>query len=194
MAKAGAPPKFKEAHVNWIFWKIANDQPMGRKALVMLTGLGEGSLRTILDKLDQYGLVKSARAGRTLTAEGNKVLSRMKQLIRMEKFGELEMTGKSYNCLILVRGAGGKVSYGMEQRDAAIRIGKAGATTLIIEKGKLIMPGFEKGVDMEKQYTADSKRIREKFNPEEADVVVIGSEGTPQAAEEAAWVAASTLL
>ena len=194
MAKAGAPPKFKDAHINWVFWKIANRQPMGRKMLVQETGLGEGSLRTILERLEEYDLVTSARAGRALTENGERVFKKLKQLIRMDRLGLLDMTEKNSNCLILVKGASGKVASGMEQRDEAIKVGRSGATTLVIENGRLMMPGFDDKTDLEERYPADSEKIKAYLNPEEGDVIVLGSEETPQSAEEAAWVAASTLL
>lgn len=194
MAKAGAPPKFKEAHVNWVFWKIAQSQPMGRKALVQETSLGEGSLRTILDKLEEYGLVKSAKPGRTLTENGNKVMQKLRQIVRVEKTGSMGMTGKPCNCIVLVKNAAAKVNSGMEQRDAAIKIGRKGATTLVVKKGKMVMPGFGKPVDISASYPKDAESLKSLVDPEENDAIVIGSEDTPQLAEEAAWVAASTLL
>lgn len=194
MAKAGAPPKFSEAHVNWVFWKIAGNQPMGRKMLVEETQLGEGSLRTILIKLEGYGLVSSNKVGRTLTENGAKVITKLKQIVRVESMGQLSMTGRPCNCFVLVKGAGKKVKSGMEQRDAAIKAGRSGATTLLIEKGRLMMPGFDKDLNIDKQYSADAAKIKKLADPEEGDAIVIGSEDTPQKAEEAAWVAASTLL
>jgi len=194
MTTAGAPPKFKEAHINWVFWKIACNQPMGRKMLVEETGLGEGSLRTILDRLEEYGLVKSAKPGRTLSEDGGRVFQKLKKILKIEKANYFDMTGKPNNCLVLVRGAGGKVTSGMDQRDAAIQVGRGGATTVVIKNGRLFMPGFESGVDMDKQYPQDSAKIKKILNPEEGDAIVIGSENNPQAAEEAAWIAASTLL
>jgi predicted transcriptional regulator len=194
MAEAGAPPKFREAHINWVFWKIAQNQPMGRKMLVQKTGLGEGSLRTILDRLEEYDLVKPSKAGRSLTDNGQRVYRKFSQMIRVEKLNDLKMSDKVSNCIVLVKGAGESVMSGMEQRDEAIRIGRTGATTMIVKDGKLIMPGFGSDVDMEKQYPEDAKKIKELFNPEEGDVIVVGSENSYQTSEEAAWVAASTLL
>jgi len=194
MAKAGAPPKFREAHVNWVFWKIATNEPMGRKMIVQETGLGEGSIRTILDKLDEYGLVKSARSGRALSDEGKKVFQRMRQIIRIEKVGSLNLTGKRNNCLVLVRNSAKKVGSGMDQRDAAIVIGRSGASTMIVKKGELIMPSFNEGMNIDKEYSKDSQKIKKILDPEEGDSIVVGSEDSSQAAEEAAWVAASTLL
>ncbi len=194
MAKPGAPPKFREAHVNWAFWKIAKNQPMGRKALVSETGLGEGSLRTILGKLEEYGLVRSVRAGRMLTENGSKVFKRLSGLMRIESIGSLNMTGKPHNCLVLVREAGRKVKSGMEQRDEAIRIGRGGATTLVVDGEKLIIPGFDEKTDLSEAYPDEAERIMKLLRPSDGDAAVIGSEDTLQAAEEAAEVAASTLL
>ncbi len=104
------------------------------------------------------------------------------------------MTGKPSNCIVLVKGCGERVHSGMEQRDAAIQIGRNGATTIVVRKGRFIMPGFEKGVDIDKQYPHDAGKIRRLLDPEEGDALIIGSEESSQAAEEAAWVAASTLF
>lgn len=194
MAKAGAPPKFNEAHINWVFWKIAANEPMGRKQIVQETGLGEGSIRTILERLDEYGLVNSDRAGRSLTDNGKKVLLRLKQLMKLKILGPLEMTAAENNYGVLVRGAAHEVKSGMEQRDAAISVGKSGATTLTIKKGLLTMPGFNTAIDMTARYPKDSEKILNIFDPEEGDVIVIGSEKDTVGSEEAAWVAASTLL
>jgi len=194
MAKAGAPPKFSEAHVNWVFWKISQKQPMGRKMLVEETGLGEGSLRTILIRLEDYGLVDSKKAGRSLTSNGSKVIAKLRQIVRVESIGPLEMTGKPCNCFVLVKRAGRHVKSGMEQRDAAIKAGRSGATTLIIEKSRLSMPGFDKSINIDKQYPKDAEKIKRIADPEESDAIVIGSENDVRKAEEAAWVAASTLL
>jgi hypothetical protein len=129
-----------------------------------------------------------------LTDHGKQVIGRLKQLIRIEDVGEMEMTGQPKNCLVLVRAAAKSVKSGMEQRDAAIKIGRCGATTLVMKKKKLIMPGFETDTDIEAEYPADCESIKKILNPEEGDAIVIGSESNTEAAEEAAWVAASTLL
>jgi len=194
MAKAGAPPKFKEAHINWVFWKIANKQPMGRKMLVAETGLGEGSLRTILERLEEYDLVRSARSGRALTENGKKVLERLREMICIERLGRLDMSDKMNNCVVMIKGAAGNVKEGMEQRDEAIKVGRSGATTLIVKEGKLLMPGFDETLTIDERYPKDARKIEKVLHPEDGNVVVIGSENSPQMAEEAAWVAASTLL
>lgn len=194
MAKAGAPPKFKEAHINWVFWKIASKEPMGRKEIVRETELGEGSIRTILDKLDEYGLVKSAKIGRSLTADGKKVRDSLRKIIEVHKLGVLKMAKGSKNVAVVVKGSSDKIKTGMEQRDAAIKIGRGGATTLLCKKGKLIMPGFGEEIVLDKKYPEDSDAILKITKAQDGDVVVIGSEDSNQKAEEAAWIAASTLL
>ncbi len=194
MAKAGAPPKFKEAHVNWVFWKIANNQPMGRKMLVTKTNLGEGSLRTILRRLEEYGLVRSARSGRMLTEHGLKVIRKLNGMIRVERVGRLEMTKKINNCIVMIKDMAGKVKSGMEQRDEAIKAGRSGVTTLVVREGRLIMPGFDESLVVDEIYPDDAQKIKSLLRPDDESVIIIGSEDNPQMAEEAAWVAASTLL
>ncbi|MBN2517581.1 MAG: DUF4443 domain-containing protein [Candidatus Altiarchaeota archaeon] len=194
MAKAGAPPKFMEAHVNWVFWKIASKEPMGRKEIVKETGLGEGSIRTILEKLDEYGLVKSAKIGRTLSDDGKKVRDSLRKIVEVRRIDQLKMSKGSKNVAVLVKGSSNKIKTGMEQRDAAIRIGRGGVTTLLYKKGKLIMPGFGDDMVLDKKYPEDSKAILDAIEPQDGDVIVIGSEDSNQKAEEAAWIGASTIL
>jgi len=194
MAKAGAPPKFQEAHVNWIFWKIATGDKIGRKAIVEETGLGEGSIRTILERLEDYGLIKSSRGGRSLTEDGRKVSESLKRMIAIDKLGPMDLTKAQRNIGVLVKGGASRIGTGMEQRDAAIKVGRKGVTTLIDKDGRLSMPGFDDEVDIDQDYHVDAKRIKLVFNPENGDAVIIGSEDTNQKAEEAAWIAASTIL
>lgn len=180
--------------MNWVFWKISTGDKIGRKAIVDDTGLGEGSIRTILDKLAKYGLVKSSRGGRTLTEDGRKVSEALGKMIAIEKLGPMDLTKSQRNIGVLVKGGASRITNGMEQRDAAIQVGRKGVTTLIFKGDKLLMPGFDEEVDIDKDYHVDSKRIKLVFNPEQGDAIIIGSEDTNQKAEEAAWIAASTIL
>jgi len=194
MAKAGAPAKFNEAHVNWVFWKIAKSQPAGRKLLVETTGLGEGSIRSILDRLDEYGLVKSSKAGRKLTKDGKNVYRNLKKLITIEEIDESDLNKGNDNVAIIIRGASEKIKTGTEQRDAAIKVGASGITTIICNKGELIIPNFNKGLNITKKFPKASKKLIEVLGPEDGDVIILGSEKTSAKSEEVAWIAASTIL
>jgi predicted transcriptional regulator len=194
MIKAGAPPKFQEAHVNWVFWKISSKQPFGRKALVEETGLGEGSIRTILAKLDEYGLINSSRSGRSLTPDGEKVKERLNRIIKIADIGSLSITKSPYNVAVRVKGGAEKVNTGMEQRNAAIRAGAKGTTTITIKGGSVIIPGFGPDVNVREEYPEDAERLIEILEADDGDAIIIGSEIMRHKADEAAWLGASTLL
>ena len=56
------------------------------------------------------------------------------------------------------------------------------------------MPGFGEEIVLDKKYPDDSEAILRATKAQDGDVVVMGSEDSNQKAEEAAWIAASTLL
>ena len=84
------------------------------------------------------------------------------------------------------------MKHGLEQRDAAIKIGALGATTLVFSRGKLNMPGIE-----EDAFKGDP-RIRveliSKLQPRENDVIIIGSANDKLTAEYGAIAAALETL
>ena len=85
-----------------------------------------------------------------------------------------------------------KVKLGMEQRDAAFLAGAKGATTIIMKKGKLTMPGED--TDISGTAPEIRSRIAKCLKPEEGDVVIIGSADTHDLAEYGAIAAAWTLI
>ncbi|MDH5199458.1 MAG: hypothetical protein OEW93_01105 [Candidatus Bathyarchaeota archaeon] len=105
------------------------------------------------------------------------------------EFPETNITVGSRNYAVLVRDAGGSVDKGIEQRDAALIAGADGATTLVYDGEKLVMPGVEVEVD-----PSTAKHILDAFKPCRGDVVIIGSARDPLDAEIGAKSAALRLL
>lgn len=181
---AGGPtPKFSPYHVWKAYRIIDEDGPIGRKALSSALKVGEGSTRTILDRMIREGSAENTNRGAILTERGKEKLSDSGILI-----DEVDLDGLTvgrYNCAVLVRGTAQKVRLGCEQRDEAVRGGATGATTLVCRKGKLLFPGDEKYPDQ--KLVAP---LRGVFAVEEDDVVIIGSAFTREAAEKGAVSAA----
>jgi hypothetical protein len=96
-----------------------------------------------------------------------------------------------YNSGALVSKAGDRIRRGLEQRDAAIRVGASGATTLVYKGGKLLFPPEEVASE---EWPDVSKRIIKIFQPSENDVVIVTSGASPKLAEAGAIAAALTLL
>lgn len=187
----GAPPKFREAHINWVFWKIASNEPVGRKALVQETSIGEGSMRTILDRLTKYDLIGSSRKGHFLTKSGKKAYNNLTNLV---KVGNLEMKSFGGDCFVIhIKNVSEKVDNGMVQRDASMKLADIGVTTLVYDSG-LKMPGIGSTFSIDSEYEIESRILKNEFGMGEGDVLIIASDKKTHKREEAAWAAASTLL
>jgi len=188
----GPTASFTELHLAKAI-DIIGREPIGRLGLSERLGLGEGTTRTLIDRLLEARLVKISKRGCELTDRG---LSMMKDLD--SKLGAKARVPRSpiavgpHDFGILVRKAANKVSSGIEQRDAAVRAGANGAVTLLFKGDQLLMPSAEGSKTRQSRDTVG--QIVKNFRPEENDVVVIAGGDTERLAEDGAWAAAWTLL
>ena len=181
---AGGPtPKFSFYHIWKAYQVIETQGPVGRKALADALQIGEGSTRTILDKMIREGSVENTRRGAVLTERGKKRLETSGVLTAPVNLEGLTL-GK-FNCAVLAKGMVDKVRLGCEQRDEAVRAGAVGATTLVYRDGRLVFPGDDKYPSQELL-----EPLRKVFDVEEGDVVIIGSAYSYEAAEKGAVSAA----
>jgi len=84
------------------------------------------------------------------------------------------------------------VTYGLEQRDAAIKAGASGATTLVFSHNRLAMPGTSEDVFQNIQLIHNM--LVSKLKPRENDVIIIGSADDRLTAEFGAKAAVLVLL
>jgi hypothetical protein len=80
------------------------------------------------------------------------------------------------------------VRLGCEQRDEAVRAGAVGATTLVVDEGRIVFPG-----DVEFPEQTLVAPLRNYFRMDDGDVIIIGSAFTYDAAERGAVTAALSL-
>jgi len=164
---------------------IAERKGIGRKQLAKELGVGEGSMRTILDRLKKEGFVRSSRGGHSITMKGKRELGKSLELVQIDA-GDL--TVGDVDVATIVRKAAVRVGRGIEQRDEAIKAGADGATVLIFKGGKLQFPdGF-----LEVRSEMNDELVR-AFKPREGDVVIIGSARDALRAEAGAKAAARSL-
>lgn len=185
----GRPPAYSEAHVIKALEIIGSEGGIGRQLLSEKLRLGEGTTRTLVRRLRGSGLLGISRGGMTLTEWGHSALVELKKLMFAMEFPEMSITVESRNYAVLVRDASGSVDKGIEQRDAALIAGADGATTLVYDGEKLVMPGVMVEVD-----PAIAKHIVDAFKPGRGDVIIIGSARDPLDAEIGAKSAALKLL
>lgn len=184
---AGGPtPKFTAYHIWKAHQVVAKEGPIGRKALADLLQIGEGSTRTILDKMMREGSVESSRLGITITDRGLRKLDNSGIEARQVELSDLTL-GK-FNCAVLIKGIAERVRLGCEQRDEAVRAGAVGATTLVVSGGRIVFPGDEEFP--EQNLVAP---LRNYFRMDDGDVIVIGSAFSYDAAEKGAVTAALSL-
>ncbi len=182
----GPLPRFAEVHIYRALEMIAKHGKIGRKELTRELGVGEGSVRTILNQLKKRGLITSSRGGHVLTAKGKRMLGRPLKFVQVDA-GDLTV-GDS-DVATIVRGAAKKVKRGIEQRDEAIKANAQGATVLVFKEGKLKFPDSFMHVDKRL-----AKSIVELLGPREGDVIIIGSGKDTAEAERGARAAVRSLV
>ncbi len=189
----GRAPAFTEVHVIKALESLRTEKPIGRIRLSKILSLGEGETRTLVRHLRNEDVIEVSRTGIVLSKLGEKILSDLRSNMSEEsEIPESSLTVGPHNVAVLIRNAGDSVKYGLEQRDAAIRAGGLGATTLIFRNDRLTMPGVSKDVFQNIQAIHDL--LVAKLKPEENDVIVIGSADDKQIAELAAKTTALKLL
>lgn len=188
----GPVPAFSIFHILHVIELIAENR-IGRGKLAEELGLGEGTMRTILSRLKDAGTIKTSRSGCILTKKGLNFWKEYKTVFRKTtEMGKNELTFADYNFAILIKNCGHIVKSGMKQRDAAIIAGARGATTITLKKGRLIIPSVSDNVA--KDFPKAANQIINLLQPEENDVIVIGSADSLEKARYAAMAAAWTLI
>jgi len=184
----GRAPYFIEAHLVKALMTIDAEGPVGRVKLSKTLGLGEGTIRTLIKHFENEGLIKTSKTGIVLTNSGKKLTSSLKSRISKEtEVPRSFLTVGPFNVAILIKNAADAIKGGLEQRDAAIKVGALGATTLIYGRGKLNMPLVDE--DIFRDYPAIREALISKLKPQENDVIIIGSANSKSNAELAAIAA-----
>ena len=190
---AGPSPAFTVFDVIKMLETIAESGSIGRGSLSEKLGLGEGTTRTLISRLKKAQLMTTSRKGCALTEKGTKVWNQIKALIPiMLRIEDNELTFAANNVATLVKNRAIKVNKGLEQRDAAVRAGASGATTLVYKDGKLTLPTIS--TDISSDYPKAFRQIMQLMNPSDNDVVIVSCGATLKTAEYGALAAAWTLL
>lgn len=167
---AGASPNFSDIHI--IRTLIALQTRIGRKKLLKEIGIGEGSMRTILKKLKTKSLIDSTKKGHKLNDVGLEHLNEYlkKFTIPFKIHADDIVAGKKTG--IVVRGASGKITTGLLERDTAVRAGASGALILKCCSGaKLKFPDEIRSIDDYPGFTSELVNLNVDFNP--GDVLIV---------------------
>jgi len=181
--------RFTDYHVYKSLSILSDGERKGRKLLADRIGVGEVSMRTIVEYLRKQGLIEIKQTGIRITRKGQELISRVP--LQTYSLESQSMTLGDASVAVQVKNVGHKVGSGLEQRDRALLAGAKGATTVVVRKGELIIP-VDYNLDTELPDAA--AEIRRLFDLEENDVIIIGTSVDLQKAEEGALSAAFELI
>jgi hypothetical protein len=167
---------FNMVHVFKALQLVKSRGHISRDFLSKELGLGEGSIRTLMRHLQMNNMIKATNAGTTMTQKGEALLLELLSSIPTEmKLPKCSIALGKFNYVVLLKQHSHAIKSGVEQRDAAIKIGAKGATTLLFKQNKFVMPSNTNYDSLQKEPKISKLLIR-TLNPEEGDAIIIGSD------------------
>ena len=181
--------RFTDANVYYALYILSDGKRIGRKKLAEEAGVGEGSMRRILDKFREWNFVQIKQTGISITKAGLVFLDQIPvRLIDVDLQGSVV---GDFTQGVIVYGASSKIVNGMQQRDAGIKVGAEGCTTIVIRDGKLMIPP---DWNMDEQTPELAYKIRKDTGITADDVIIVGGGSSKIAAVEAVLNAAFELV
>jgi predicted transcriptional regulator len=188
----GPSTTFTVSHIFFALGLMA-EKPIGRTKLARKLEVGEGTIRTIINRLRLSRLIKTSKEGCSLTSKGLTVWRHFEMLFpKRVEIGETELTNAKHNYAFLVKNTGHKVKSGIEQRDAAIVAGARQAAIMVSKQGHLAIESVSNRLELQFPEAAD--QILTAVSPANNDVVVLVGADSLGKAKHGAFAASWTLI
>ncbi len=189
----GPQPTFQKFEFLDLFLILDKEGLIGRKRLSERLGIGEGAVRTMLQRLKAESLIEvMGRGGCRLSEKGAKLVNLLKMVLRDVGPVNLKLPWNyPSNYVVIVRNAAESVKKGLEQRDEAIRAGARALMVLTYVNGRLMMPGV---ADLTSEKPDFASSLVNLLKPEEGDVILISAGDSVREARRGALAAAQTLF
>lgn len=174
---------FEMVHVLVTLQLIQERGHVSRHTLCKKLDLGEGTVKTLVKHLKIYDLIETDKTGTRISTKGSKLLSELLLSIPAEmSISTCSVALGKFNYAILIKQMSYVIRSGIEQRDAAIKMNALGATTLVFKDDKFMIPNtnFNALHKEQKLHTL----LVDSLNPEEGDVLIIGSDNISERAAE----------
>ncbi len=181
--------RFSDANVYYSLYLLADGKRIGRKKLAELVGVGEGRMRRILEKFRDWNFVSIKQTGISITKAGLNFLDQLP--IRLIDVNLGDSVKGDFSQGVIVYGVSSKIVNGMQQRDAGIKAGAEGCTTIVIRDGKLMIPP---DWNMDEKTPELAYKIRKDSGITPDDAIIVGSGASKIVAIEAALNAAFELI
>ncbi len=187
--RSGTPHRFTDADAFLLLEILSKNHGMSRKELSRYLGLGEGSVRTLIEKLKEFDLICVKQTGITIRPQGSEILRSLGIRSTDLSVGEYVMGEHQFGAVI--SDSSEKVFNGIDQRNIVIRTGGEGCTTWANREGRIVMlPDW----DVDTHEPSLSRTIREHAKMGEGDVLIVAGGDTERIAMISAITAALDLI
>ena len=188
----GPATTFSMFHI-YLALELMSQKPIGRNKIAQKMGVGEGAIRTIINRLRDANLIVTAKEGCRLTEKGWTMWEKFEgffpQRIEVE---QTELTHSPFNYAFLIKNSGHKISSGIEQRDAAIMGGAKRAIAIVCKRGHLVIDSVSGNIETE--FPEAASKILRNLKPDENDVIIVAGADTSIRAKRGAFAAAWVLI
>jgi predicted transcriptional regulator len=195
IANQKAPGPSTTFTVSHIFFalELMAEKPIGRNKLAKKLEVGEGAIRTIINRLKDAELITTSKEGGTLTSKGLGIWKKFTEYFpERAEIGKTELTNAEHNYAFLIKNSGHKVKSGIEQRDAAIMAGAKRAVIIVSKEQHLTIDSVSN--NLEKEFPEAAQQILQSIHPKDNDVIIIVSAAIPNKAKQGAFAASWSLL
>jgi predicted transcriptional regulator len=159
------------------------EKPVSRSELSKMLGLGEGTIRAILDVLKKNKLLESNKQGHFLSTKGNTIVKKIKNNVAMKEIDLVNLPKNKKKIALHIKNPK-KTGKSYILRDEAVKNGADGALILSFD-GKLKFHDLD--------YEQDFSEIEKKFDLSKNDVVIVAYADSYKLAEHGALAAATEL-
>ena len=188
----GPSTTFSMFHIFYALELMA-EKPIGRTKLAEKLSVGEGAIRTIINRLKDAGLIVTSKEGCNLTDKGLGIWKNFAEVFpKRVAIEKTPLTTSEYNYAFLVKNSGHRVKSGIDQRDAAIMGGARRAVVIVSQNGHLIIESVSNSI--EKDFPEAANKILKNLKPEDNDVIIIAGADDPIKAKRGAFAASWVLL
>jgi predicted methyltransferase len=189
------PISFDVVHIFKTLQLIEQRDHVSRDTLSIELGLGQGIIKTLIKHLKMQKMINTTNSGTKMTEKGKSIFSHLLSSMPVEMIiPKCSVALGRFNYAVLLKQFNFAIRSGIEQRDAAIKIGAKGATTILYKDAKFTMPSATMTYDPLKKEPQIRALLMDKFYPlEEGDAVIIGSDDISRKTAELAAKSAAII-
>jgi hypothetical protein len=179
---------FGIVHIFKTLQLIENRGHVSRVLLSKELALGGGVVKTLIKRLKMQDMIHTTKSGTKMTEKGKSIYSHLRSSVPAElSVPKCSVALGKFNYAILLKQFNFAIKSGIEQRDAAIKMGAKGATTLLYKSGRFVMPSTEGTLDPLHAEPEIRNLLINRMQPiEDGDAIIIGSDDVSKRSAELA--------